>query len=319
MTKSASKQIIDEVTSWPGVEAGPGRRGELAIRVGRREVGHLHGDRAAHFSFPKRVWAELFEQGRVVHHPVFPGREGPAARAIRDERDVRDVIELMRLNYARFVDGGGVALERISDGLHASRPETLPFAPDLVIRTFLLQREAGNVLVYSTKRFDAAATRPLGGIARQYLNHWHEALFAAEPVTAPLFVHEADRAAVEERTHVRGGFSKRHVFEDDLEVIPTPGHTPGATAYLWQGPAHRYLFTGDTLYVRDGEWNAAVLDSSDPAAYIESLELIRELDFDVLVPWAAKGGQPPIMHTDRDDARRRLDGVLARLRRGSDR
>jgi hypothetical protein len=100
-TQTASQQITDEVTSWPGVEAGPGRRGEFAFRVGRREIGHLHGDRSAHFSFPKDVWAELREQGRIVDHPIFPGKVGPAARRIEDEADVRDVIQLMRLNYDR--------------------------------------------------------------------------------------------------------------------------------------------------------------------------------------------------------------------------
>jgi luciferase-like monooxygenase len=98
---TASEQITQEVTSWPGVEAGPGRRGEFAFRVGRREIGHLHGDHAAHFFFQKDVWAELFEQGRVVHHPVFPDKQGPAARRIAGEDDVRDVIALMRLNYDR--------------------------------------------------------------------------------------------------------------------------------------------------------------------------------------------------------------------------
>jgi luciferase-like monooxygenase len=102
-TQRASERITEEVTSWPGVEAGPGRRGEFAFKVGRREIGHLHGDRAAHFSFPKQVWADLFEEGRVVHHPVFPGKVGPAARRIEDEDDVRDVIALLRLNYDRAV------------------------------------------------------------------------------------------------------------------------------------------------------------------------------------------------------------------------
>jgi hypothetical protein len=103
-TTTASQQITAEVTSWPGVEAGLGRRGEFGFRVGRREIGHLHGDHAAHFSFPKDVWAELFAAGRVVHHPVFPGKEGPAARRIETEDDVRDVIALMRLNYERAVN-----------------------------------------------------------------------------------------------------------------------------------------------------------------------------------------------------------------------
>jgi Family of unknown function (DUF5519) len=107
-TRTASEQITEEVTSWPGVEAGTGRRGEFAFKIGRREIGHLHGDHAAHFSFPKQVWAELFEQGRIVHHPVFPGKEGPAARRIEDEADVRDVIKLLRLNYDRAVARHGL-------------------------------------------------------------------------------------------------------------------------------------------------------------------------------------------------------------------
>jgi Family of unknown function (DUF5519) len=101
-------QITEKVTSWPGVEAGTGSRGEFAFKVGRREIGHLHGDHAAHFFFEKNVWAELFEQGRIVHHPVFPGKEGPAARRIAGEADARDVIELMRLNYDRAVERFGL-------------------------------------------------------------------------------------------------------------------------------------------------------------------------------------------------------------------
>jgi hypothetical protein len=105
---SASHEITEEVTTWPGVEAGPGRRGEFSFRVGRREIGHLHGDRAAHFSFPKDVWTELHDAGRVVDHPVFPGKVGPAARRIEGEADVRDVIELLRLNYDRVVARHGL-------------------------------------------------------------------------------------------------------------------------------------------------------------------------------------------------------------------
>jgi hypothetical protein len=102
-TQTASEQITEEVTSWQGVVAGPGRRGEFAFKVGRFEIGHLHGDHAAHFSFPAQVGTELKQQGRIVDHPVFPGKPGPGARQMETEDDVRDVIELMRLNYDRIV------------------------------------------------------------------------------------------------------------------------------------------------------------------------------------------------------------------------
>ena len=107
-TQTASERITEEVTSWPGVTAGPGRRGEFAFKVGTHEIGHLHGDHAAHFFFPKGVWTELRDAERVGHHPVFPEKEGPAARRIEDDDDIRDVIELMRLNYDRVVARYGV-------------------------------------------------------------------------------------------------------------------------------------------------------------------------------------------------------------------
>lgn len=108
-TRTASQRISDEVTSWPGVEAETEEDGDLAFNVGRRQLGHLHGDFAAHFSFPRRTWAELMEQGRIVPHPVFPdAKQGPAARTIEDDADVRDVIELLRLNYERVVARQGV-------------------------------------------------------------------------------------------------------------------------------------------------------------------------------------------------------------------
>jgi Family of unknown function (DUF5519) len=107
-TTTASERITKEVTSWPGVSAGWGRRGEWALKVGAREVGHLHGDHVAHFMFSRDLGTALKAEGRVTDHPVFPRKPGPAARRIGDEEDVREVIELMRLNYERIVERSGV-------------------------------------------------------------------------------------------------------------------------------------------------------------------------------------------------------------------
>jgi glyoxylase-like metal-dependent hydrolase (beta-lactamase superfamily II) len=196
--------------------------------------------------------------------------------------------------------------DTLAPALRASPPQPLPFAPTLHVRAFLLERDAGNLLVYST-------TTATGDAWRQYLNHGHEAMFPARGVNAPLFVHAADRALVEETMPVRAAFSRRHMLDDDFEVIPTPGHTPGATAYLWQSGGRRFLFTGDTISLRDGEWVPAVLPSSDRAAYLESLALLRDLDFDVLVPWAASAGDPYHAVTDRADASRRIGAIIDRL------
>ncbi|MGC1165564.1 MAG: luciferase family protein [Solirubrobacterales bacterium] len=113
-TTTASERITAEVTSWPGVEAGPGERGEFSFKFGKREIGHLHGDHAAHLFFPKATWKQLHDEGRIEHHPVFPDREGPASRRIESGDDVRDVIALLRINYDDAVRRGVRAPENAS-------------------------------------------------------------------------------------------------------------------------------------------------------------------------------------------------------------
>jgi glyoxylase-like metal-dependent hydrolase (beta-lactamase superfamily II) len=197
--------------------------------------------------------------------------------------------------------------ETIVPGLTASQPAPLPFDESLHSRAFLLERPEGDIQVYSAAGVDFEP-------ARQYLSHSHEAAFGT--ARGPLFVHEAERAAVAEHMPVRAAFSRRHTLDDDFEAIPTPGHTPGATAYLWHTADLRVLFTGDTVYLRGGEWRAAVLDSSDRGSYIESLLLLRELEFDVLVPWIAGAGEQPYGIATLAEARRRIDALVDRLWRG---
>jgi hypothetical protein len=207
--------------------------------------------------------------------------------------------------------------ETLITGLHALAPQRLPFATSLAARAFLLERDDENVLIYSNGELDGDTLRALGGVSRQYLNHWHESLFGGLPpeLEAPLFVHRDDAKRTERKLHVRGTFSRRHEF-GDLEVIPAPGHTPGATAYLWDTGEHRLLFTGDTLFLRDGEWVAAVLESSDRERYLDSLDLLRRLDFDVLVPWAASADGAPYMMLDDGEGAERITAVMDRIWRG---
>jgi hypothetical protein len=111
-SRPASETIIAEVGSWPGIEVDTGEIGEVAFKLGRREIGHVHGDAVAHLSFPKQTWHELYEEGRIGYHPVFPGKTGPAAREIRDDADVQDVIALFRMVYERVLARRGTSPER---------------------------------------------------------------------------------------------------------------------------------------------------------------------------------------------------------------
>jgi hypothetical protein len=111
----AARRITEQVTSWPGVRAAAGQRGELAFTVAGRQLGHLHGDRAAHLFFPEDVWERLRAAGRIEPHPVFPDRAGPAARRIESGADVDDVVALLRVNYDRLVERHGLPEGRAAE------------------------------------------------------------------------------------------------------------------------------------------------------------------------------------------------------------
>ena len=87
-------------------------------------------------------------------------------------------------------------------------------------------------------------------------------------------------------------WQSRHVDANDIEVIPTPGHSPGSTSYLVPGSSgERYLFTGDTMFVGDdGNWMAGHIPPiSDAEQLRSSLELLATLRPDVVISSAFTG------------------------------
>jgi hypothetical protein len=76
------------------------RYGGIEFRVGRRELGHLHGSRLADLPFPMKVRNELIASGRAEAHHILPD-SGWVSRWIRGAPDADAVIELFRMNYER--------------------------------------------------------------------------------------------------------------------------------------------------------------------------------------------------------------------------
>jgi hypothetical protein len=99
MTGTAAK-ITAAITAWPGVESAPHRFGGIEFRVGRRELGHLHGDRIADLPFPRRVRDELIAQGRARPHHVLPD-SGWVTTSIASSEDAENALELFRMAYDR--------------------------------------------------------------------------------------------------------------------------------------------------------------------------------------------------------------------------
>ncbi|SJM69324.1 MBL fold metallo-hydrolase [Microbacterium sp. JB110] len=166
----------------------------------------------------------------------------------------------------------------------------------------------------------ANAIRDLGGASRLLINHSHEALYGAPDLDVPVYVHDRDRAEAARAIPVAGVFDQPQMIDHDLKVIPTPGHTAGTTSYLWDNGSRRFLFTGDFIWIEHGEWKAVVLDSGVRDEYLDSLALVRELDFDVLVPWGTTDDGPSYgLVRARNEIHDRIDAIIDRVRAGGNR
>jgi Family of unknown function (DUF5519) len=97
---STGEQIATVVRSWPGVEAAPHRFGGVEFRLGRRELGHLHGDRIADLPFPRRVRDQLIAEGRARPHHVLP-ESGWITVSIGSDDEAESAVELFRMAYER--------------------------------------------------------------------------------------------------------------------------------------------------------------------------------------------------------------------------
>ena len=201
-------------------------------------------------------------------------------------------------------------------GLHATATAPLPFLRGVVVRSFVLERGQGNIIIYHSPGITAAAREilQLGRPDRLLVNHWHEAMYDAPDLDVPIFVHENDRGQT--KLPITGTFSKPEKIADDLEVIPTPGHTPGTTMFLWDNGEHRLLFPGDSIWVQGGQWKAVQLGESDRESYIASLSRLMDLDFDILVPWGSEEGQPYGYGVTRTEAQKNLGRIVDRLQAG---
>jgi hypothetical protein len=101
-TMSTATMIHDEVLRWPGVTEAPHRFGGVEFRLGKRELGHLHGDYLADLPFPVRVREELVWEGKAMPHHILP-QSGWVSYPIRDEAAVPGAIALFRLAYDRAI------------------------------------------------------------------------------------------------------------------------------------------------------------------------------------------------------------------------
>lgn len=195
-------------------------------------------------------------------------------------------------------------ITQIRDDLWQTRTES-PF-PGLTTHAYLWRGPRGNVLFYSpASDADFDAIEQLGGVSAQYLSHLDEAgpmlARVADRFGSRLHAPEPELDAIGRHAHVDVPVAaRRHVDDNGVDAVPTPGHSDGSTCYLVPGVSgERYLFTGDTMFpTGDGTWATFLVPGRGSAAELRSsLELLSTLSPDVVIS-SAFGGETAIETVD---------------------
>lgn len=89
------------VLAWPGVTTKIHRFGGTEFNLGKREIGHLHGNGLLDIPFPKAIRDEVVQSGAAQPHHIFP-HSGWVSFYLRSEADVPGAVTLLRRNYERW-------------------------------------------------------------------------------------------------------------------------------------------------------------------------------------------------------------------------
>jgi hypothetical protein len=101
--------VAAEVATWEGVSQHPHRFGGVELRLGKRELGHIHREGWADLPFTARIRKMLVDTGRATPHKF-----GVTGWVSRDLDDPAEVVELFRLSYERA---------RVAQAVRASREQ----------------------------------------------------------------------------------------------------------------------------------------------------------------------------------------------------
>lgn len=196
-------------------------------------------------------------------------------------------------------------------------------APGLTTHAYLVTKPGGNLLFYNTShKHEIDDMERIGGVSHQFLSHRDELGATLKDIRSTYgaklcgHLHEEEDFAKILRPDIL--FDRRTTLLDNVEVIPTPGHSPGSTCFLVHSPlGKRYLFTGDTLYrAADGSWRAGVIPGytteEDKLLMAESIKLLQPLEPDIVFS-SAFAGDKGYQEVGRDEWRQLVEGALGSM------
>lgn len=90
--RGAREEITRAILSWEGVSAHPHRFGGTEFRLGKRELGHIHGDHLVD------MHDEIVSAGLAKPHHILP-ESGWVSCYLETEEDIPKIIELLQHSY----------------------------------------------------------------------------------------------------------------------------------------------------------------------------------------------------------------------------
>jgi len=96
--RGASSQIVETLLKWDGMETHPHRFGGTEFRIGKREIGHIHGDHLVDIPFPKKIRDEIVAAGEASPHHILP-ETGWVSFYLKEDGDIERALALLKRSY----------------------------------------------------------------------------------------------------------------------------------------------------------------------------------------------------------------------------
>ncbi len=99
----SSEIIHNAMLEQEGVTTHPHRFGGTEYRLGKREIGHVHGESLVDIPFPKPVRDEVIANGLAEPHHLLP-KSGWISLYLRQQHDTQTAVQLLNrsLEIARM-------------------------------------------------------------------------------------------------------------------------------------------------------------------------------------------------------------------------
>lgn len=95
---NAKEKVHLAMMEFEGVSSDIHRFGGTEYKLGKREIGHIHGNYIVDIPFPLKLRTEIIRNGEAELHHILP-ESGWVSVFLHNESDVNKAIALLRRSY----------------------------------------------------------------------------------------------------------------------------------------------------------------------------------------------------------------------------